>query len=92
MSGELEQRRRNVRVLELLTESYQAFTRGDEAEAKARYEAAFECDGAAATVITGGMRIGEVPRPEADLTGWTEYVEANREALAEAEAESEAQS
>lgn len=29
MSAELDQRRRNVRVLELLSESYEAYARGD---------------------------------------------------------------
>lgn len=90
MNAELDQRRRNVRVLELLTESYDAYALGLEAEAIAWYEAAFAHDAAAAMVITGGMRIGEVPRPEADWVAWTDYVAASREALAVAEMHEEA--
>lgn len=90
MTAELDQRRRNVRVLELLTESYSAYARGEEAEAIGWYEAAFAHDAAAATVITGGMRIGEVPRPDVDWVAWTEYVAASLVALAVAEMHEEA--
>jgi hypothetical protein len=87
MSAELEQRRRNVRVMDLLTESYLAHSRGDDAESRAKAEAAYECDASAAVVITGGMRIGEVPRPEEGWLAWTSYVDVNRKALADLEAE-----
>lgn len=84
--SELEQRRRNVRVLDLLTRSYEAHSRGDRAAADAAATEAAECDANVFSVVTGGMRIGAVPRPEEDWPGWMEYVAANRDALADLEA------
>jgi hypothetical protein len=86
----VEQRRRNVRVLHLLDESARAFSRGDREAAQRAMDAANEVDASAVSVITGGMRIGEVPRPEADPDGWSDYIAANEEGLARAEAEEEA--
>jgi len=86
MTAGLEQRRRNVRVLDLLTESYMAHSRGDRAAAAAKQDEALSPGGQACVVIAGGMLIGEVPNPDHDLTGWSEYVEAQREALAALEA------
>jgi hypothetical protein len=37
--------------------------------------------------IQGGILIGEIPHPERDWAGWTAYVQAARDALAEAERE-----
>ncbi len=86
---DIEQRRRSVRVLDLLTRSYEAHARGDGDEAERLITAAVETDAAVVSVIRGGMFIGELPRPEADFPAWFEYVEANREALARLEAEHE---
>ncbi len=83
---DIEQRRRNVRVMDLLTRSYEAHSRGDREAAQAHYDAAMEVDASATVVITGGMFIGEVPRPEEDWAAWCSYVAANREALARLEA------
>jgi len=86
MSAELDQRRRNVRVLDLLAESYEAYERGDQAAFAAALDQAIKCDAAVVTVIKGGMLIGEIPRPEEDFGAWTEYVAAQHEGLARAEA------
>lgn len=87
MSTELEQRRRNVQVLDLLTESLEAHALGERAESARLQDEALSLDSQAMVVITGGMLIGEVPNPEHDWTGWSEYVAAQREALAALEAE-----
>ena len=84
---DLEQKRRTVRVLELLTESFEAHQRGDDEAFRAALDAAFECDPAAVAGIQGGIIIGEIPNPERDWPLWTEYVSVNREGLAAMEAE-----
>lgn len=83
---DVEQRQRNVAVMELLTESFTAYHAGDRAAAGDLADRAAAVDGAAVLVITGGMRIGEVPSPDDDWPGWLEYVDANRQALADLEA------
>ena len=85
--SELDQLRRNVRVMDLLTESAVAWSRGDREEADRLINAALECDASVVSVVRGGMLIGELPRPQEDPDAWSEYVEANREKLARAEAE-----
>jgi sugar phosphate isomerase/epimerase len=83
--ADLEQKRRTVRVLELLDESFQAHARGDGEAFRASLDAATELDAFAVSGIQGGMTIGEIPNPERDWAAWTEYVQVNRDALAEAE-------
>lgn len=87
VSAELEQKRRAVKVLHLLTESYMAHSRGDLAACDAAISQALETDAAVVSVVQGGMVIGEIPRPEDNPTGWDEYVAANEESLARLEAE-----
>jgi hypothetical protein len=86
MVSDLDQRRRTVRVLELLSESVEAYARGDSAGADRLIEEAAEVDVMAMSGIQGGILIGEIPHPEQDWAAWTEYVQAARDALAEAEA------
>lgn len=88
--SELEQRRRTVRVLELMTQSFEAHTRGDAAAVKAAIDEAIDVDFMAFTGIQGGIIIGEVPNPDQDLPGWTAYVGAAREELARLESDTEA--
>jgi hypothetical protein len=82
-SRELEQRRRTVRVLELLDQSHAAYIRGDLAACDRALIDAIATDLDAMAVIEGGMRIGEIPNPDADA--WAEYLADARDALAEAE-------
>lgn len=89
--SDLDQIRRNVQVMDLLTESFEAHERGDREAFERAHAQALDCDAAAVSVLQGGMLIGEVPRPDEDLDLWLEYVEANREKLARAEAEQEAE-
>ena len=84
--GDLEQKRRTVRVLELLTESFEAHVRGDDEAFRAALDAAAELDGFALSGIQGGIVIGEIPNPERDWPLWVEYVSVNQEALAAMEA------
>lgn len=84
---ELEQKRRTVRVLELLNTSFEAHRRGDETAFKAALDEAMAVDGAAFCVIHGGITIGEIPNPERDWPGWGEYLAVNQDGLARAEAE-----
>lgn len=82
---QLEQRRRTVRVLELLDQSYAAGARGDIDALRAAITEAVDTDLDALAVIQGGIVIGEIPNPSRDPDGWAEYVQAARDALAEAE-------
>jgi hypothetical protein len=84
--GDLDQLRRNVRVMDLLTGSVTAWTLGDRKKAERLVREALECDATAVRVTQGGMLTGEVPRPEEDPVAWHEYVESAREKLARAEA------
>lgn len=85
--SDLDQIRRNVTVMNLLTESYEAHQRGDYDAARTAMDRATEVSPDAVAVITGGMFIGEVPSPEDDFGAWVEYVDAQRAKLAQAEAE-----
>ena len=84
--SDLDQRRRTVRVLELLSESFEAHQRGDDESFHAILDTASECDAFALAGIRGGIIIGEIPNPERDWLGWADYVQAAREELAGAEA------
>lgn len=85
--SDLEQKRRTVRVLELLTESFEAHQRGDDAAFLRTLDEATELDPAALVGIRGGITIGEIPNPERDWLAWNEYVAVNQEGLARMEAE-----
>ena len=85
--ADLEQKRRTVRVLELLSESFEAHQRGDDEAFRRTLDEAAELDPAALVGIQGGIRIGEIPNPERDWPLWVEYVSVNQEGLAAMEAE-----
>lgn len=85
--ADLEQKRRTVRVLELLTASFEAHQRGDDEGFRRALDEAIEVDATAFTGIRGGITIGEIPNPERDWLLWTEYVAVNQEALAAMEAQ-----
>lgn len=85
--ADLEQKRRTVRVLELLTESFEAHRRGDDEAFRRTLDEATELDAFAVVGIRGGIMIGEIPNPERDWPAWGEYVAVNREGLAAMEAE-----
>jgi hypothetical protein len=85
MMADLEQKRRTVRVLELLSESFDAHARGDNEAFRRALDEAMELDLAAYDGIWGGIMIGEIPNPERDWAPWMEYVQVNRDALVEAE-------
>jgi hypothetical protein len=87
---ELEQRRRTVRVLELMTQSFEAHTRSDEAAFRSAADEAFGVDTTALVGIQGGIVIGEIPNPENDWPAWNEYVAAAQEELARLESDTEA--
>jgi hypothetical protein len=83
--ADLEQRRRTVRVLGLLSESFEAHQRGDTAAMDRLMSEAAALDVDAVSVIQGGIIIGEIPNPERDWPAWAAYVAAAGEALAAAE-------
>ncbi len=85
--ADLEQKRRSVRVLDLLDESFQAHQRGDSEAFRRALDAALECDADVVAVVQGGMIIGEIPRPEDHWPEWCAYLQANRDGLARMEAE-----
>ncbi len=85
--ADLEQKRRTVRVLELLTESFEAHQRGDGEAFRRALDEATALDPFAVDGIRGGIMIGEIPNPERDWPAWGEYVSVNREGLAAMEAE-----
>jgi hypothetical protein len=85
MMSDLDQRRRTVRVLGLLSDSFEARVRGDHAGMDRLMSEAAELDVDAVSVIQGGIVIGEIPNPERDWPAWGAYVAAAREALAAAE-------
>jgi hypothetical protein len=87
--ADLEQRRRTVRVLDLLSDSFEAHERGDAAGMGRLIDEALEVDAFAVSGIQGGIIIGEIPDPARDWPGWGLYVDAAREALMAAEAEGE---
>jgi hypothetical protein len=83
--ADLEQRRRTVRVLELLSESFEAHARGDTPAMDRLMSEAAELDVDAVSVIQGGIIIGEIPDPGRDWPAWAAYVAAAREALSAAD-------
>jgi hypothetical protein len=83
--SDLEQRRRTVRVLELLDESFRAHQRGDDSECGRLIDEACDVDAFAVSGIQGGVRIGEIPNPDTHLFEWAAYVQAARDELARAE-------
>lgn len=85
--GDLDQKRRTVRVLELMDESWRAFARGDTAGCDAAIVEALSVDADVVSVVRGGMVIGEIPRPEEHPGEWLAYLQANRDGLAATEAE-----
>ena len=85
--ADLDQHRRTVRVLELLSESFEAHKRGDKPATDRIISEAAGLDLLALSGIQGGIIIGEIPNPERDWNSWVMYVEAARDALAEAEGE-----
>jgi hypothetical protein len=84
--ADLEQKRRTVRVLELLTESFEAHKRGDGEGFRRALDEAAELDAFAVSGIQGAIMIGEIPSPERDWPLWVEYVAVNRDGLARMEA------
>lgn len=84
---DLDQKRRAVRVLELMDESFRAHQRGDTAAFEAAIYEALGTDPDVVSVVRGGMIIGEIPRPEEHPGAWLEYLQANRDGLAAMEAE-----
>jgi hypothetical protein len=85
--ADLEQKRRTVRVLELMDASFQAHQRGDDEGFSRALDEAVALDPFAVEGIRGGIMIGEIPNPERDWPAWVEYVSVNREGLAAMEAE-----
>ena len=85
--SDLDQKRRTVRVLELLSELFEAHMRGDDETFRRVLDEAIELDSFAFAGIRGGITIGEIPNPERDWPLWVEYVAANRDGLAAMEAE-----
>jgi hypothetical protein len=83
--SDLDQHRRTVRVLGLLSKSVEAYTRGDASAADRLIREAAEADVMAMSGIQGGILIGEIPNPERDWAEWSAYVQAARDALAVAE-------
>jgi hypothetical protein len=77
--SDLDQLRRNVQVMDLLTESYQAHERGDREAFERAYGEALECDPAVVSVLQGGMLIGEMPSPERDPEWWADFVAEARD-------------
>jgi ketosteroid isomerase-like protein len=88
--ADLDQRRRTVKVIELLDRSFAAYERGDTAARDALVAEALEVDAAAVSVIRGGMLIGEIPRPSEHPREWAEWVQAGQDELARAESDAEA--
>lgn len=87
MSADPDQKRRAVRVLELLDASFTAFSRGDKETCDRLAVEALELDAAVVSAVQGGMIIGEIPRPEEHPGAWLEYLQVNRDGLAAMEAE-----
>lgn len=83
--SDLEQRRRTVRVLELLDASYRAHQRGDDDECGRLIGEACDVDAFAVSGIQGGVTTGEIPNPDTHLFEWAAYVQAARDELVRAE-------
>lgn len=82
---DVDQLRRNVQVMDLLTRSFDAHSRGDIPACNRFADEALDCDPMVFSALQGGMIIGEVPNPERDWAGWREYVDSARDKLAQAE-------
>lgn len=73
---------RTVRALELFAASHDAYTQGDHDGCAALLrQAATECGDFTVVGIRGGMMIGEIPKPYDE--GWNEYLQHQRDRLAE---------
>jgi len=77
--ADLDQKRRTVRVLELLSESFEAHMRGDDEAFRRALEEAMDLDSFAFDGIHAGIIIGEIPNPERDWPLWVEYVQVNKD-------------
>lgn len=86
--SEVEQRRRNVRVMDLFTQSYDELQAGNRDRAQELVDEASEIAHDTVAVLMGGMRIGQVPQPGSDQ--WWEYVQDARDDLALTEEAEEA--
>jgi hypothetical protein len=70
----------------LLGASYEAYKRGDGAACDAAIDRAVEeCGGDTVLLLQGGMRIGEIPKPQDQA--WGEFLAAQQDGLARAEAD-----
>jgi hypothetical protein len=67
--SDLEQRRRTVRVLELLDDSFRAHQSGDDDACGRLTDEACDVDAFAVSVVQGGVRIGEIPASIRRLEG-----------------------
>ena len=85
----IDQRQRNIAVMNLITKSVEAHRRGDAAAAGEAMAEAVRIDPAVVSALTGGMLIGKVPDPEHMPDEWAKYVQANRDGLAAAESAGE---
>ena len=83
--GELDRRRRNVRCLELIDASHRAHARGLKRATRRLVDSAADAAPDTYAVVIGGIRIGAVPHPDRDPQDWAEYIDAQRDALAELE-------
>ncbi|HTF08543.1 MAG TPA: hypothetical protein VK659_10280 [Asanoa sp.] len=76
---EMTRAQQTARVLALLDESFQARARGDRAEFDRLAQEAVRLDVDCVSVIQGGIVIGEIPNPETDYAGWSDYVATAQE-------------
>lgn len=86
-TAELEQRRRDVRCLELIDASHRAWGRGLRRATHRLAEAAAGVAPDTYVFVMGGIMIGEVPGPERDPAGWADYLDGQRDELARLEQE-----
>ncbi len=86
---EIDQRRRNVRALELLDGSHRAFHRNLHRAHRRLADRAWEIAPETCAAILGGVRIGEVPNPDTNPQGWAAYINVQRDGLAKLEEEAE---
>lgn len=85
--NDLDRLRQTVAVLELLDKSARAHAEGRHADSDRYAAQVCELDVDAVAIITGGMRIGEIPSPEHEPLHWAEYLAANQDRLARLESE-----
>jgi hypothetical protein len=84
---ELDQRRRNVRAMDLLDASHRAYHRGLRRAHRRLSDSAWETAPETCAAVLGAMKIGGVPNPDTNPQGWAEYVQIQRDGLARLEAE-----